>query len=448
MNVKRLGFFLLVFMVASCIATGATPALAASTGEVKGHLTYGVAGAPLWAGGAYASLSVRQPCGAWVPSQWWAYTDAMGDYDIQGVPPGTYRMEFFGYGRLLAFQGYSDKLTAGAGDDIVVAAGQTLSGINAAFAPASFITGHVTDKATGQPVSGVVVGAHVNDGTGWWPDESRSAACVTDASGSFEVDGLAAGTYHLSIWPPDGNHLPQFYNDVSGNVYGVASSGDDVVVGEGETVAGIDASLTPAAHIDGRVTDKATGAPLQNVNIRLFTRDGSGAWIDRGVAGSTDASGNYDCAGLTANTYRLRFEPGDSHFAEAYDSKPSIEAADNIVVAEGQTLSGIDVALSGPASTFVRLSGNRSGKVNKAFRLSGSAGPSGAKGIVKIFLDRFVGNKWTPYGSGNATVSHGRFAWNFKPKYKGKWRFRANYRTAVRTYAWSWSNGYVNAIVK
>jgi hypothetical protein len=85
-------------------------------------------------------------------------------------------------------------------------------------------------------------------------------------------------------------------------------------------------------------------------------------------------------------------------------------------------------------------------KRRKPLTLTGSVTP-GVTGKVKIYLYRRVGGRYKSMGTVNVTLSKGAYKYSFKPKYRGKWRFRARYLGAA-PFTPSWSTGYVYTTVK
>lgn len=73
-----------------------------------------------------------------------ATTNSVGEYDIGGLEPGTYRVEFKdGDGEYLGIF-YNQVADLASATDIVVAAGAIVTGINAQLSAAAHITGTVT----------------------------------------------------------------------------------------------------------------------------------------------------------------------------------------------------------------------------------------------------------------------------------------------------------------
>ncbi len=96
-----------------------------------------------------------------------------------------------------------------------------------------------------------------------------------------------------------------------------------------------------SATISGNVT-LAGGGPANLVEVTAYTTYGVYAGVDY-----TDASGNYQITGLIAGSYLLRFSPrsGD-HAEEWYNDQPSALTATPVTVADGGSVTGIDVELA------------------------------------------------------------------------------------------------------
>ena len=165
-----------------------------------------------------------------------------------------------------------------------VTQGQTLTGINATLSVAGKISGRVTgpDGLTG--LAGISVSAY---------SSNRSASANTDTSGNYTIGGISTGSYTLYFNDPAGNYALEYYDNTTNNF------ANEVIVTEGQTLMGINASLAIAAKISGHVTD-TNGAGLAGIYVS--------AW-DSGVFGSatTGASGNYTIGSLQTGNYVLQF---------------------------------------------------------------------------------------------------------------------------------------------
>ena len=79
-----------------------------------------------------------------------------GAYQIDGLPTGTYRVEFNDPARTYLSERYDDQLPIDEGTPITVTAPGTTDRIDASLAKAARVTGTVTDGA-GEPIEGIFV---------------------------------------------------------------------------------------------------------------------------------------------------------------------------------------------------------------------------------------------------------------------------------------------------
>lgn len=100
------------------------------------------------------------------------------------------------------------------------------------------------------------------------------------------------------------------------------------------TAAGTSSSTGTVTGPDGSGTGAMVGA---------FSFDGA-AWRVTGSPVSTDGSGSYEVGGLAAGTYRIGFQVGNR--MSYYLNATSVDAATDVLVGEGQTVTGIDPELN------------------------------------------------------------------------------------------------------
>src|SRR4051794_26659482 len=233
-------------------------------------------------------------------------TDADGAYVLHGFPPGAFGLELSnacGGGNWAFVQNLAVNVTAG----------QT-STQDVTMHPGGVIRGHVT--GSGNALAGICV------------DVGRQSA-QTDADGDYVVDGLASGTYAVTVRPcGKENWLTQ-----TSDRHQVTAGGAEVVV---------DADLQPGATFSGRVT--GAGAPLAGVCVVLD--DGNPLAIVP-VSAQTDADGGYTVAGAPPGTYRLGFFACDAgNWARRW--------LDPVTVTTGQSVPA-DVELAPGASISGRV---------------------------------------------------------------------------------------------
>src|SRR4030095_5682949 len=135
---------------------------------------------------------------------------------LGGLAAGVYRIEFatFSVYPHLQTEYYNDVLSVDLGADITLAAGETVSGIDAQLAEAtSSITGTVTDEQ-GNPLANILVAAlrffsNGSDG-GDWLDEAIE---VTDASGQYTFANLQVGRYRVQFIDWTGQYQAEYYDN-------------------------------------------------------------------------------------------------------------------------------------------------------------------------------------------------------------------------------------------
>ena len=134
--------------------------------------------------------------------------------------------------------------------------------------PSGTIRGRVVDAETGRPVAGVGV-----QGRG----RSRAQA-VTDEEGRYELAGVAAGTWSVFLSEASTDHAAEGVGNVR--------------VKPGEVTDGVDLHMVAGLEVRGRVTDIATGRPIEGVSI-LCTPQGREEWEPGALSVMTDADGRY-----------------------------------------------------------------------------------------------------------------------------------------------------------
>ncbi|NCF68958.1 MAG: hypothetical protein GWP61_23600 [Chloroflexi bacterium] len=166
-------------------------------------------------------------------------TDASGNFDIGGLPTGSYRVKFSDDSGVYITEFYNDAPDLGSATDIRVTAGSTTSNIDAVLAAK---TGRITGRVTNgtNPLQDIEVRAY--HWTGNNSDWSKTA--FTDASGQYAIGGLAAGVYRLRFYDKTGVCVTEYYDDEPG-----LDGASDIHVTAGSTTSGIDAVLVERRFI-------------------------------------------------------------------------------------------------------------------------------------------------------------------------------------------------------
>lgn len=272
----------------------------------------------------------------------YTHTEPNGTYTLD-LPEGQYRVGFSH--EVFVDEYYDDAAEVEDGQTLIVSGGTVTADAELAFG------GHVTGTVTGPgnaPLGEIGVTAYqeVVDADGDSSYESVGGAS-TDGDGSYDIGGLAAGTYRIGFHPyaADSDLAPEFYDDQP-----AVESAKDLVVGGStiddiEVVSGINAQLDPASQISGRVTD-ASDAPLGDAFVSAYVLAGT-EWVYADMARTT-AEGSYTLDGLPKGTYRVGFDTkvAEDYLYEYWNNKGSLEVADDIAV-------GTDVNVQGKDATLV-----------------------------------------------------------------------------------------------
>jgi hypothetical protein len=154
-----------------------------------------------------------------------------GSYDLTGLAPGSYRVQFSPYCLLgtaaLVPQWYEGAASKAAAKPVSVTGGQVTSDIGATMTSDGGISGTVT--ASSAAVSGVCVGAYAGSA------KTPAEIAITGTNGSYQLAGLAPGTYTVKFTGGCGNtgYPAQWYDGVKTRPAAtpVSVSADHVTVG-------------------------------------------------------------------------------------------------------------------------------------------------------------------------------------------------------------------------
>ncbi len=216
----------------------------------------------------------------------YAYTNASGNYTINGLIGGAYILKFEGTG-IYATEWNNNQSSpiAAAATPINVPEGGAISGINAELNEGARFSGTVTGSGSSGLGS---VRVNVYDAA-----EQLVAGAYTDGSGNYTTaPGLPNGAYRIQF-DDAGGFLGEWYNDKPS--FATATPLNVTAPG---VRSGINAVLARGGAISGRVTD-AGGSPLSGIYVTASGSQGYGYSL-------TDGSGNYTINGLRSGNYEVR----------------------------------------------------------------------------------------------------------------------------------------------
>jgi hypothetical protein len=280
-------------------------------------------------------------------------TDANGYYTI-GYTPGNYSLFFNDryFSQLdpsvswpnYAVEYYHD-IPYGAANSmnwVTIEAGQTITA-NESLQTGGKISGRITnDQGQGVRSSVYVFDLHGNQ-VGY--------SVLSTADGYYTLEGIPAGKVKL-MQGRIGSYnvgLKWYPNFASFN------EGQEVTVIADQTIADINWISAVGGMICGRVTD-TTGNPIANVRVLAFLEN----WDDvyKNQSSITNANGEYTVKGLSSRSYKLLFvtSAANGNFVtHYYGNTLDIDQAIPVAATEGQTVSGINIALPAAGSIKGRV---------------------------------------------------------------------------------------------
>ena len=200
------------------------------------------------------------------------------------------------------------------------------------------ISGKVIDSATGRPISNARIVAKNID-----RDESRYES-DTDANGLYTLVGLAPGRYGIRAEADRQGYTRMYYDD---RLY--RDKANLVTVRDAGAIEGVDFALNFGATISGRVTDAATGRPIDDVSFSAGPKHRDHvSWTDAG------RDGYYILRGIPNGTIEIEVQ-GQGYIRQRFSIRVAdftpVEGAD-IQLQLGGTISGrvTDASSGQPAS--------------------------------------------------------------------------------------------------
>jgi hypothetical protein len=308
------------------------------TGTIDGHLHEGgrLAGQVTAAAGGTGLAGVEVCATIAEFGQFCGETDSSGDYEIDGLPTGKYRVFFdtLPSGRNYVSEYYDHKASAAEANRVQVTEEQLTDGINAALEAGAQIKGKV-HAAGGSALRGIEVCAYDNSES---PREGETHCATTDEEGVYAITGLA-GSEYLVEFEGNGSYLTRYYDEKES-----AATADTVSVAPGATAANVNAEMQEGGRISGKVTGEG-GASLGEVEV--CAEPTSGGYEYTNFCGESTSNGEYEITGLPSGSYRVSFYPGyeGEYLFQYYSGVTSSSEAEPVSVTAGETHPDVNAQL-------------------------------------------------------------------------------------------------------
>lgn len=270
------------------------------------------------------------------------------------VRPGTYTVGFSTSG-VLAPTWWKNASSLATATPVTVAAGGSVSGLDALMRiGASRLSGVVT-SAAGAPLAKVQVQAIAAGGGG-------GVYAETDSRGRYVFTGIAAGSYTVGFSPAPGDGLRTYFG---GNDY---SSATPIVIAEGAARDDVNVVIQPGATVTGQLPEP-TRAGVDSLMLTSSGPNSNSAWA------AVAADGTFTFLDVAAGTYRLELRSGSA----------SITAGDPVVV-------------TGPGRVVLDLSGLATEMAELTITVAEGASISGTVTLLDAETRRSVATAWLSNG--------------------------------------------------
>ena len=333
--------------VANCQSTGPTQK---ATGSISGHIIVDGKGAAGITVAAFGVDAIRR-----VPYTQ-TKTDSEGSFKLIGLTAGGYRVAIL-TGNLTSVDPNAESPFSSdfvsASKDVLLSAGEDVSGIDLRFARGGVITGRVTD-ADNKPIVEETITLHpVQDGRNprMRPPIPIGQMYQTDDRGVYRIYGLLAGKYKVSvgrnatqgfIGSPYGFYPLTYYPDVvdanKAEIVEILANGEatniDIRVNRHEDTYGV----------TGRIVDEE-GAPVGGANVTLMTSRGGQGFSSTFTSSATGVDGKFNLMGLAAGRYGVYVSSNNSS-ASVYSDPIYFDVVDKdisdleIKASRGSSISG------------------------------------------------------------------------------------------------------------
>ncbi len=264
-----------------------------------------------------------------------ATTGPEGTYTLTGMASGNYTVQFEPESAVYLSQYFAEADSLEGAKQVTVSAGQTTEAVNAALAQSASISGAVTGPK-GEMLAGVEVSLVSSEVS----SEGTTRTTMSNINGTYTVAGLPAGRYTIHFEPPEASVIGQYFNGSSR-----AENAEAVVLEDGQTKEGINATLTASASIHGIVTEAGSANQLPGVEVTATANEGAAT-----ASATTNANGEYAINGLPAGSYTVQFDEGAHYVSQYFHASDTAESAEAVTLTAGATREDVNAELSAGAS--------------------------------------------------------------------------------------------------
>jgi len=269
----------------------------------------------------------------WASSAHPVKTNSSGQYTISGLRAGLTNVFFEDPDERYASEAYDDDVGFVGRTLIPVTLGEVVTGIDAQLVDAASLGGRIVDEA-GEPIEGLLV-------------KAANETVETDSDGRYEIRGLVAGDYLITITDRAQVHSTTY-------IPADGQSGGTIALTTAERRLGLDTAVLKQGRIDVHVVDTA-GRPIANIDVTL-----RGSGCCGSTKRQTDTNGLWTFFVRQPDTVTLsvsdRFGRYLQHWFEGADSfeaaqrmqiDPGSEHSVTIVVQLGAVVSGTLTGIDG-----------------------------------------------------------------------------------------------------
>lgn len=270
-------------------------------------------------------------------------TDSNGDYIIESLPAGSYRVRTDANEKGFVNENYDNVIADDQATEVDVTILNNTPDINFMLELGGTISGVIVDE-NDQPVEGIRVQAF-DFSEGFWLSDG-----ITDINGNYTIPGIPSGDYKVYADTSGTDFVGEVYDNVFDWDLATAVN----VVAQNDS-AGIDFVLELGGTISGVIFDESN-QPVDGVKVQAFDFT-EGFWLGDGI---TDINGSYTIPSVPLGDYKVFADASGTDFvSKVYDNVFDWDLATAVNVVALNDSAGIDfvLGLKGTISGIV-LDGN------------------------------------------------------------------------------------------